>query len=134
MTATASAPAATLDTGAAADPLPLVLEAVRCMGRAQDRVGTRMCAYDLLDVAAAIEGVLPLLRAALRACFGEVPMPLRAELAALSRGATNADEFGRALSSIVPSDAPSPGSLAMHLDEWKRAATNLVLELECAGG
>ena len=132
MTATAFSPATTAPSMLAADAMPLVLEAVRCMSRAQDRVGTRSGAYDLLDVATALEAALPVLRRELRARFGEIPMPLRVELSALSRGADHASEFGRALSSIVTSDAPSPGSIAMHLDEWKRSASNLMIELEAA--
>jgi hypothetical protein len=132
MTATAPSPAAAQPAILVTDSLPLVLEAVRCMRRAQDRVGTRSGAYDLLDVAAALEAALPVLRGELRARFGEVPMPLRIELSALARGAAHAPAFGTALSSIVTTDAPSPGSIAMHLDEWKRSASTLVFELEAA--
>lgn len=132
MTATAFSPATANHTITAADSLPLVLDAVRCMSRAQDRVGTRSGAYDLLDVATALESALPVLRSELRARFGEIPMPLRVELSALSRGADHAAEFGQALSSIVTRDAPSPGSIAMHLDEWKRSASHLMVELEVA--
>ncbi len=132
MTATAYSPATAPTTGLASDPLPLVLDAVRCMSRAQDRVGTRSGAYDLLDVSTTITALLPVLRAELRARFGEIPMSLRIELSTLARGVDHAEAFGRALSSIVTSDAPSPGSIAMHLDEWKRAAAQLMCELEAA--
>ena len=132
MTATALSPATAHCTITTTEALPLVLEAVRCMSRAQDRVGTRSGGYDLLDVAAAIETAMPILRAELRARFGEVPMPLRVELCALSRGADHAGEFGRVLTSVVTTNAPSPGSVAMHLDEWKRSASFLVFELEGA--
>lgn len=132
MTATAPSPATAVHTIAPAAALPLVLDAVRCMSRAQDRVGTRSGAYDLLDVAAALEVALPVLRSVLRARFGELPMPLRVELSALSRASDHAAEFGHALTSIVTRDAPSPGSIAMHLDEWKRSASFLMFELEAA--
>lgn len=132
MTATAFSPATTQSVIATTGALPLVLEAARCMSRAQDRVGTRSGAWDLLDVAAALEAALPILRSELRAHFGEIPMPLRVELSSLARGADQAGELGRALSSIVTSDAPSPGAIAMRLDEWKRSASRLVFELEAS--
>ena len=47
-------------------------------------------------------------------------MPIRVELSKLSRAADQANELSRAMSSIVMSDVPSPGVLAMQIDEWKR--------------
>ena len=95
MTATAFSPATAAQQTLipATEALPLVLEAMRCMSRAQDRVGTRSGAYDLLDVATALETALPILRAELRARFVEVPQPLRVELSALLRGAEHAEAF-----------------------------------------
>lgn len=129
MTATAFSAAGT-PAAHLSDAMTLILDAVRCMGRAQDRVGTRSGAYDLLDVSAALERALPVLRSELRARFHEVPMVVRAELGSLSRAADRAGEIGRAMSSIVTLDAPSPGELAMHLDEWIRSASMLTDELE----
>lgn len=133
MTAIAAPAASTIPASAfTVSALPHVLEAARCMSRAQERVGTRSGAWDLLDVAAALETALPLLRGELRARFGEIPLLLRVELSTLARGAERAEELGRRLSSVVTSDVPSPGSIAMHLDEWKRAVTVLAVELEAA--
>jgi hypothetical protein len=133
MTASLTPPSISTDCLAPNAPSPLAI-AVQGMRRAIDRVGTRSGAYELLDVAEALEQALPVLRLELRArCGGELPMELRIELSNLARAATSAHEFGTTLTCIVPTDAPSEQSLVAHLDEWLRSAEALELVLEAQG-
>jgi hypothetical protein len=121
MTASLTPPQAT--TTILASPARAALAtSVEHMRRALDRVGSRRCAYELLDLGASLDQALAKVRAELRARHGEIPVDLRVELGALSRAATNADEFGGELTSIVPRNAPSDHSLIAHLDEWLRSA------------
>lgn len=120
MTASLTPPQATITPLGPAAATALA-ESAEHMRRAMDRVGSRSCAYELLDLSASLDRALPKVRAALRARHGEVPADLRMELGALSRAASTADEFGGELTSIVPRNAPSEHSLIAHLDEWLRS-------------
>ena len=121
MTASLTPPSIATDALAASPCSPLTV-AIDTMRRAMDRVGSRSGAYELLDLGAALEQALPIVRAELRAEYGAVPIEVRVEWSNLVRAATSAVEFGTALTSIVPTDAPSEQSLVAHLDEWLRSA------------
>jgi hypothetical protein len=121
----------TVATPVASSPGAAALaEVVEQMRAAAEHAGGRRTGWELLEVAAGLDAMLPGVRAELRARHGQLPMAARMHLSHLSRGASNAAEFGRALTNVVVGvDAPSPGSLAMHLDEWRRSAEVLLAEL-----
>lgn len=108
-----------------------LLDSVTCMTRALDRVGTRSCAYDLLDVASTIEAALQPIRLVLRGRHGgEIPLHLRVELSILFRAATRAHELGSAGASVVPPSTEEDAQLRCDLCAWLACAEGLVTELD----
>jgi hypothetical protein len=115
------------------DAVVKLLHAISCMRRAMDRVGTRSCAYDLLDSANALEAALPPVRLGLRARHtGDLPLHERVELSILYRAASRTGDLGSAGACVVPPSREDTLLLIADLDAWLRCAHGLVELLDVA--